>query len=80
MSDMVFTAVYKVYSTFSGRRFCTDLDDACDKGHLTRKLSGMMAWKFLESDLLTPALQQLITMSALPLRAIGPFSRIMQTS
>jgi transposase len=70
MSDMVFTAVYKVYSTFSGRRFCTDLEDSFEKGYLSHKINGMLAWHFMECPLLTPVLQQLITLSSLPLRSI----------
>jgi len=70
MSDMIFSVVYKVYSTLSGRRFCTDLDEAFDKGFLTRKISGMMVWQFLECNLLTPVLHELITASAVPLRSI----------
>jgi transposase len=70
MSEMVFTAVYKVYSTFSGRRFCTDMEEAFDKGYVTKKTNGMMNWQFMESPLLTPVLQQLITVSSLPLRTI----------
>jgi transposase len=70
MSDMAFTAIYKVYSTFSGRRFCTDLEESFEKGYLTKKLSGMMAWQFMENTLLTPVLHRLVTLSALPLRAI----------
>jgi transposase len=70
MGDMVFTAVYKVYSTLSGRRFCTDLEESFAKGFLTRKVNGMMAWQFMESELLTPVLHQLITTSSLPLRAV----------
>ena len=84
MSAMVFTAVYKVYSTFSGRRFCTDLDESFAKGHLTRKVNGMMAWQFLESPLLTPVLQELITASSLPLKAVettfAPDSTVFSTS
>jgi transposase len=70
MCDMAFTAIYKVYSTFSGRRFCTDLEDAFAKGYLGKKLSGMMAWAFIESPLLTPVLHRLVTITSLPLRAI----------
>ena len=70
MGDMVFTAVSKIYSTLSGRRFCTDLEESFEKGLLSRKINGMMVWQFLESELLTPILQQLITATALPLRAI----------
>jgi transposase/predicted nucleic acid-binding Zn finger protein len=84
MSDMVFTAVYKVYEAVSGRRFGTDLEEAFASGYLTRKLNGMMVWQFLESPLLTPVLHQLVTISALPLRAVettfGPDSTGFSTS
>ena len=70
MSDMVFTAVYKVYSMLSGRRFGTDLEEVYKSGYLTRKISSMMAWSFLESPSLTPVLQELITVSSFPLRAV----------
>jgi len=70
MSDMVFAAVYKVYSGFSGRRFGTDLDEACEKGLLSKKLHPGMTWAFLESPLMTPVLEQLIAVSSLPLRVV----------
>jgi transposase len=70
MADMIFTAVYKVYSPFSSRRFCTDLNEVHAKGYLTRRINGMMSWAFLESPLLTPVLEQLITVSAKPLQVI----------
>jgi transposase len=69
MADMVFTAVYKIYSTVSGRRFGTDLDEAFRAGYLSRKLT-MMSWQFLESDLLTPVLKELVSITALPLKAV----------
>jgi transposase len=69
MADMVFTAVYKIYSTVSGRRFGTDLDEAFHAGYLSRKLT-MMSWQFLESELLTPVLKKLISITSLPLRNV----------
>src|SRR5688500_6843339 len=36
LSDMAFAAVFKVYSTFSGRRFQSDLRAAHQAGHLSR--------------------------------------------
>ena len=36
MSDMVFAVAFKVYSTFSARRFQSDLDEAHAKGYLTK--------------------------------------------
>ncbi|HEV3447819.1 MAG TPA: transposase [Gemmataceae bacterium] len=70
MADIVFASVYKIYSQLSGRRFGTDLDESHDKGYLTRKLSSMMVWSFLESELLTPVLKGLIAKSAAPLKTV----------
>ena len=36
LSDMIFSAAYKVYSTVSARRFMTDLDEARDAGMINR--------------------------------------------
>jgi len=36
LRDALFAACFKVYSTFSGRRFMTDLKEAHGEGHLTR--------------------------------------------
>ena len=46
------------------------MEDSFGKGYLSKKLNGMMVWQFLESKLLTPVLKELITKSAMPLRAI----------
>jgi transposase len=70
MSDIAFTCIFKVYSMLSGRRFCTDLNEAYEKAFLTRQINGMMAWQWMENPLLTTALHQLIVISAMPLRAV----------
>jgi transposase len=70
MRDIVFTCVYKIYAAVSGRRFGTDMEEAFEKGHVTRKISSMMVWSWLESELLTPVLKQLIAKSAAPLRSV----------
>lgn len=70
MADMIFTAVYKIYSTVSARRFGTDLDEAHGKGYLSKKLHPMMSAVFLESPLLTPVLHELIARSAAPLKTV----------
>jgi transposase len=69
MADMVFTAVYKIYSTVSGRRFGTDVDEAYKAGYLSRRLT-MMSWQFLESELLTPVLRELVAITSRPLQAV----------
>jgi len=70
LSDMVFASALKVYTTFSSRRFGTDLDEARAKGFLSHKLHPVMVCSFLESGLLTQVLKELITASALPLRTV----------
>ena len=34
LSDAIFSAVFKVYRTVSGRRFMCDLKDAQERGHV----------------------------------------------
>ncbi len=69
MSDMVFTSILKVYTGFSSRRFGTDLEDAREKGFVGN-VGPMMVCPFMESDLMTPVLQELVTATATPLRAV----------
>ena len=48
----------------------TDLDEAFEKGLLSKKLNPVMACYFLEKELLTPVLKDLIVRSSLPLRSV----------
>jgi hypothetical protein len=59
-----------VYSTFSGRRFTSDLRDAHSKGFLTRAPHYNSISRYLENPTLTPFLKQLIEISSLPLQAV----------
>jgi len=68
--DMIFAAVYKVYSAVSSRRFACDLKDAHEKGYISHLMHSVQTCEFLESPMLTDALQKLIEQSSLPLRAI----------
>ncbi len=34
LRDIIFAAVFKVYSTVSGQQFQCDLNEACDRGHI----------------------------------------------
>jgi transposase len=68
--DCIFAMVYKVYSTFSSRRFHCDLADAYDKGYLSRPISGMKVCHFFKYRELAPVLEALIMRSSLPLRVI----------
>src|SRR5271163_870906 len=68
-ADIVFACVSKIYSTISARRFMCDLDDAHEKGYLTRLPHYNSIQNYLESEELTPILHELITVSARPLAA-----------
>ena len=70
LADMVFAAAFKVYSTFSARRFGCDLKDAYEKGYLSVLMNPRSANTYLESPELTPVLHDLIVRSGLPLKAV----------
>jgi transposase len=70
LCDAIFSAVYKVYSTVSGRRFMTDLREAQDAGFITRLPCYNSIFGCFESADVTPILKELIAQSALPLTAV----------
>jgi transposase len=70
LSDMLFAAAYKVYSTVSARRFMTDLRAAAVKGDIDRVPHYNSIFNVLDREALTPILCDLITRSALPLKGL----------
>jgi transposase len=70
LRDLIFGAAYKVYSTVSGRRFMTDMRDACARGLVSKPLHYNRIFDAIESEALTPVLQDLITASSLPLKEV----------
>jgi transposase len=70
MADIIFSATFKVYSTFSGRRFMVDLEEANEKGRTTRLLHYNSIFRYLENPTLTPILRDLVSRSALPLKSV----------
>jgi transposase len=70
LSDMIFSATFKVYSTVSGRRFMTDLRDAESKGHISKAPHYNSIFNYLENPELTPLLKSLITESSAPLSSV----------
>ena len=70
LAEVIFAATFKVYSTFSGRRFSSDLRDAHSKGFLTRAPHYTSISLYLENPTLTPFLKQLIEISSLPLQTV----------
>ena len=70
MSDVIFSAAFKVYSTMSARRFMSDLREAHKRGLISQVPHYNSIFNYLEDDGLTPILCNLITRSSIPLKAV----------
>ena len=70
LSDMLFGAGLKVYSTMYGRRAMSDLRSAHADGLMAKVPSFASVLRYLEKPELTPVLKSLIEQSALPLKAV----------
>ncbi|MGA2369977.1 MAG: transposase [Candidatus Korobacteraceae bacterium] len=70
LSDAVFSAAFKVYSTVSGRRFMSDLRDAQTKGFIASAPHYNSIFNYLENPAMTPVLRNLVEQSSLPLRSV----------
>jgi transposase len=70
LSDVVFATVFKVYSTFSGRRFISDLRAAHADGLISSLPHYNSIFNYFENPELTPILEQLISDSSKPLAAV----------
>lgn len=70
IGDALFSATFKVYSTVSARRFMTDLREAESKGLVAHAPCYNSIFNVIESGEVTPIIQNLITTSSLPLRAV----------
>lgn len=70
LSDVVYCAAFKVYSTVSARRCVSDLKEAHAKGHISTVPHYNSLFNYVEMPDLTPILQGLITESSLPLKAV----------
>jgi transposase len=70
LSDMLFAAVYKVYSGMSGRRFMTDLRSARDQGLVGHAPAFNTIFDALRTEEVTDILHDLVEQTAAPLREI----------
>lgn len=70
VSDAVFSACFKVYSTVSSRRFMTDLRDAHAAGLVSRPWHFNTVLKVIEDPAITPTLYDLVSASAAPLQSV----------
>jgi len=70
MQDMIFSSAMKIYTTFSLRRFISDIKIAQEKGYLERVCSYATVSNFMNNKEITPILKELIKISALPLSSV----------
>jgi transposase len=70
LGDMTFAAVYKVFEGLSSRRFMSDLADAQAAGYIAATPHYNSVSRYLSDSALTPILQELIAVSALPLKGV----------
>lgn len=71
LSDVIYGAVMKVYTTFSGRRATSDLRACEDKGFFDKAAPSYNSiFRYLEKPEMTPILKGLVEESAAPLAAI----------
>ena len=70
LGDTIFSMVFKVYSTFSGRRFATDLKFAQEKGLIESITPYNTMFRYFKKPELTPILAQMVTLTSLPLKSV----------
>jgi hypothetical protein len=70
LGDAIFSAVFKVYSTVSGRRFMSDLRAAKANGHISRVPCYNSIFNVFSNPQTAGILSRLIEESAIPLRSV----------
>jgi len=70
ISDTIYSMVYKVYSTFSGRRFSTDLEMAKENGFAEQKIPYNSMFRYFQKKELTPLLANMVAITSLPLKSV----------
>jgi hypothetical protein len=70
LSDVTFAAIMKVFTTVSGRRATSDIQDCKAKGQIGCAPHYNSVFNYLENPMLTPVLKALIEETAAPLKAV----------
>ena len=70
LADVVFGLAYRSYSTLSGRRFTSYLNEALNNGLITKAGCYNSSFNYLENPELTHLLKTLIEQSANPLKSV----------
>lgn len=68
--EVIFASALKVFTTYSLRRFMTDIRYSKDLGYITHVPHFSMVSYYMEKEELTPILKELIDTSSLPLRSV----------
>lgn len=68
LGDNIFAMVFKTYSTFSGRRFATDMNWALEKGYIESKVPYNTMFDYFKKPELTPILARMVMLTSFPLR------------
>jgi len=70
LADMIFVSAFKVFSTFSLRRFTSDMKLAMEQGYINKVPYYSSVARYMENPELTPIIKELTTISSLPLTSI----------
>ncbi len=70
LGDTIFSMIFKVYSTFSGRRFATDLKNAKEKNLIEEITPYNTMFRYFQKPELTPILTQMVRLTSLPLKTV----------
>lgn len=70
ISDRLFSAIFKVYSTVSGRRFMTDLNDAAERGYIAKAPHYNSVFNVFDDENTASIMNDLVVRTSLPLRSI----------
>lgn len=70
LRDIVFASAFKVYSTFSLRRFTSDMRTAQEKGYILKAPCFTSVGKYFQNRKMTSILYKLIQITSLPLSSV----------
>lgn len=70
LGDTIYSLIFKTYSTFSSRRFFSDMEIAKEKGFISQITPRSSMSDYFNKKEITPILADIVTLTSLPLRTI----------
>lgn len=70
LRDMVFASAMKVYTTFSLRRFVSDMRTAQERGYILKTPHYSRLARYMRDPKLTPILERMVKITSLPLSSV----------